>query len=305
MIRSFQGFRPSPRFDSIPWNRVRIQESALAAGPWVTIDTQVLSPIDPNPASPLSRNFTTDDATLAAGFYRIYFLDASNNEDEKVVVEYPGNGYPAPAELVADSSIDALTTLPYEDQEVLFFSAKFAIEEYTGQTFGFTPDETRVLDGPGGRRIRLPWRLETLAALTVSGSALTAADVSLSAEHDALVVRAEAGVQNYYQRAMMEVQGWPSVGFTAGYSTVSITGDWGWETFPEPVREALRIDMEDQALGDTNALGESLRAFRALGLRNVQQGNLTAQVLATNALSDRVVRLLAPYTWTGQVGVTI
>lgn len=304
-VRSFTGFIPSPRYDAVPWNRVRIQEAALEAGPYVTLETQALSPLDADPADPQFRNITTTLAVLAAGWYKLIFLDASDNEDPADPIQYPPNGYPSFAELVAESSIDALSTLPDEDQEVLYLAARYAIEEYTGQSFDYNAAETRVLDGPGGRKLRLPWRLETLTTLVVSNSALTEDDVTLTSEHDALLVSADAGVQTYYQRAMMEVQGWPSLGFTPGVGTVSLTGDWGWASFPQAIRTALRLDMEDQALADTNALGESIRAFRALGLRNVQQGNLTAQVLATNSLSDRVVRLVTPYCWTGQVGVVV
>jgi len=308
MIRSFTGFRPSPRYDDVSWNRVRIGESATIDGAYTVIDTILFTSIggpDSDPENPMPRNFTTSNATLTVAWYEITFLDASDNEDVADPVRFPGGGYPSAAELVTDSEVEALTTLPYADQQVLYLSSRYGIEEYCGQVFDYQPGVTRLEDGSGRRKINLTKRLEALDTLVVEYASLDAGDVHMNEEHSALYVNANAGIGNYYERAMYEVQGRPSLTFTAGPQTVSITGDWGWLDFPEPVREAMRIDMEDQALADTNALGDTLRAFRALGLRNVAQGNLQAAMSSTNALSERAVRLLNPFVWSGPVGVVV
>lgn len=303
-VRYFQGFRPSPRSDQ-PWNRVRISEAALLAGPFVVLETQNLAPLDADPEDPQFRNFTTTLATLAVGFYRIVFLDAANNEDEPIYVQYPGSGYPSTGELVDDSSVSALLDLPYESQYALWLSAVSSIEEYTGQTFDFEPAATKAFDGSGDRFVYLPKRLEALTDLQVSYSSLAAADVELNEDKTKLVVSSNAGIRNYYERAIVRVQDNPSLLFTAGTASVRVTGDWGWSVFPEPVREALRLDMEDQALADANALSDSLRAYQKLGMRDVRQGNLSATVTAVSGLSDRVRHLLDPYVWRGRVGAVI
>lgn len=305
MVRSFNGFRPSPRFDDVPWNRVRIQESVLQAGPYVTLETLNLTPVDADPAHPAARSFTTALATLAVGWYKIIFLDASDNEDPADPVQFPGNGYPSPAELVAESTLDALTSMPYEQQEVLYLAAKLAVEEYTGQVFDFEDNVTKVIDGRGGRTIYLPKRLESLTTLEISGSGLDQTQVVLSEAHDALHVSATAGFGNYYEQALWRIQGEPALEFTYGVGTVTITGDWGWADFPQAIRSAMRLDMEDQALADTNSLMETIRAFQKMGIRDASQGGLNFAVVASAGLSDRVRTLLDGYVFQGAIGVAV
>ena len=303
-VRYFQGNRPSPRSDQ-PWNRVRISEAAVLAGPFVVLETQNLSPLDADPEDPAFRNFTTTLATLPVAVYRLVFLDAANNEDEPIYIEDPSTGYPSAGELVDDSDLTALTNLPFESQYALWLASKSAIEEYTGQTFEFEPDTLRAFDGTGDRSVYLPKRLEVITDLEVSYSSLGVADVDLHDDRNKLTVRSDAGIRNYYERAIVRIQDNPSLLFTSGVATVRVTGDWGWEEFPEAVREAMRLDMEDQALADTNALSESLRAYQKLGMRDVRQGNLTAAVTAVSGLSDRVRHLLDPYVWRGRVGAVL
>lgn len=75
------GFRPAPRFDGIPWERVRVEEAAAQSGPWAPLETVELVPVDANPEEPAVRNVTTDQATLAEGWYRLVFLDAASVEN--------------------------------------------------------------------------------------------------------------------------------------------------------------------------------------------------------------------------------
>jgi hypothetical protein len=262
-----------------------------------------LSPLDADPATPQSRNFTTTQAALDTGWYKIIFLDASDLEDPFNPVQFPALGYPTVTELVGDSSLVALTALPIESQETLYIGAKLAVEEYTGQIFDFQPGVEKVLDGSGRRTLYLPKRLETITAIDVTETGLTLSDVLLADEKDRVDIRADAGISNYYVRALMEVQGNPPMQFTYGVGTVRITGDWGWSAFPQAVRDAMRMDMEDQALSDTHALSETLRAYRKLGIREITQDKLEAGFGPAINLSDRVRALLDPYVWQGRVGV--
>lgn len=79
VVVSLQDFRPAPRYDSLPWTLARIQEGATAAGPWTTLETVALSPVDSDPANPRYRNFTTALGTAEEQWYRIVFLDAGGN----------------------------------------------------------------------------------------------------------------------------------------------------------------------------------------------------------------------------------
>lgn len=85
-------FTPPARVDQT-WTTVRILESASSQGPWTLIDTFTLDPVDTNPADPQSRDFTTTNATLPAGWYQVVFVDAAGNEQPvtpvQVIAESP------------------------------------------------------------------------------------------------------------------------------------------------------------------------------------------------------------------------
>lgn len=70
-------YMPPQRADSVPWASVQVQEAPAPDGPWVTIDTKVLSPVDTDPMEPAARDVTTALATLPAGWYRLVFLDGT------------------------------------------------------------------------------------------------------------------------------------------------------------------------------------------------------------------------------------
>lgn len=75
MIVSFTDYIPAPRYDHTPWIAVSIEESTSGTGPWTIIDSIVLTPVDPDPANPMPRSFTTENATLQFGWYRVSFVD--------------------------------------------------------------------------------------------------------------------------------------------------------------------------------------------------------------------------------------
>jgi hypothetical protein len=77
-VVTFSGYRPAPRFDSLPWTQAVVSEGAGATGPWVDIATITLTP-DADPAHPAARDFTTEDATLEEGWYRVTFVDADGD----------------------------------------------------------------------------------------------------------------------------------------------------------------------------------------------------------------------------------
>jgi hypothetical protein len=82
MVRTFKDWLPLPRLDSTPWEEVILQESTTRDGPWDDIDTITL-PVDPDPAHPQPVSFTTDEATLDEGWYRLVFTkdaDASTSD---------------------------------------------------------------------------------------------------------------------------------------------------------------------------------------------------------------------------------
>jgi hypothetical protein len=77
-VITFEDYLPTPRFDSLPWTSVKIEEGAAVDGPWALIDTIAISPLDVDPAHPAYRSFTTDNASdTEALWYRLTFTDAA------------------------------------------------------------------------------------------------------------------------------------------------------------------------------------------------------------------------------------
>jgi hypothetical protein len=74
-VISFVDYAPIPRFDGVAWHHASIQEGPTADGPWTEIESVVLTPVDTDPKQPIARNFTTENATLIEGWYRIVFFD--------------------------------------------------------------------------------------------------------------------------------------------------------------------------------------------------------------------------------------
>jgi hypothetical protein len=218
----------------------------------------------------------------------------------------PLTGYPTCDELVAESVIQALTSLTPEQQESIYEQSVRAIEEFCGQQFNYFPDTTYVIDGTGSDVLYLPKRLESISGLGVEGSPLAVGDVILDAPYDRLVVKPRtSGGLNYYEQALLSFESGTSFLFVYDEENVTITGNWGWSEFPGPVRTAIRKDMEDTALADTNLMGQTIRAYRKLGMRDISQGNLRASFGFAPGLGDEVINILQPYVWLGQVGVLI
>jgi hypothetical protein len=215
-------------------------------------------------------------------------------------------GYPTCAELVGESLVAALTSLSVPQQEALYAQSILAIEEYCGQRFDFQPATTYILDGTGSDVLYLPKRLESMTALVVEGSTLAAGDVLLQEPFDRLVVKPNSSVSmNYYEQALRAFEHGLSNSFVHDSENVTVSGDWGWSVFPAPVRTAIRKDMEDTALADSNLLNQTIRAYRKFGMRDISQGNLRASFGFAPGLGDDVVNLLIPYVWIGQVGYVV
>lgn len=79
-VVSLEGFTPPPRFDGAPWTQQRMDYSTdSAAGPWTTIETQNLAPVDADPTNPATRSMTTVLAPVDTAWFRLVFLDAGDH----------------------------------------------------------------------------------------------------------------------------------------------------------------------------------------------------------------------------------
>jgi hypothetical protein len=85
-VLTFSKYKPSPRQDGLLWTQVVIQQAAVAdpatgePGSWTTIDTKAIAGY-PDPTDPPTLSFTTEQATLVPGWYRVIFQDATGDQE--------------------------------------------------------------------------------------------------------------------------------------------------------------------------------------------------------------------------------
>lgn len=145
-VASFKAVTPSPRFDGHPWTKVRIEEAAEVAGPYVVVETQVLPEPDAKPEEPAARNLTTVLAPLEAGVFKLTFIDAAGGTDAPQFFNWPppsvsSNPVPTLDEMRARSKLLA-KRFPHPAGDValqaLQFDALALVSNLTGRNIGIT-----------------------------------------------------------------------------------------------------------------------------------------------------------------------
>jgi hypothetical protein len=79
---SIEDVTPPARADERPWTAATLSEGAEIGGPWTEIADFVISPVDSDPARPQPRAFSTDQALLTQGWYRLVFRDDADGTYE-------------------------------------------------------------------------------------------------------------------------------------------------------------------------------------------------------------------------------
>lgn len=214
--------RPSARFDGFPWVEAHIEEAVDSDGPWMPIDTQVLSPVDADPADPATRNFTTNDAMLPAGWYRVVFVDAEDATQASAsiyVSDAPTSPYFTIAEARKIAPLSDETAYPDSDIE----STRRAVEEALEHAcrVAFVPRiETETHSGDGTGRLRLGrYKVRELVSAAHDDEPL---DIS--------AVRIEG-------RTLYSSTGWPT-----GRANLEVVYQHGFDAPPSRIkRAALRL----------------------------------------------------------------
>lgn len=91
-VVSLEGFTPGQRYDDQPWTQARIEQATARSGPFTAIETVTFADPDADPMAPKTRDFTTDLATIAQGWFRVVFLDPTGAEQDSAAVYFPGGG---------------------------------------------------------------------------------------------------------------------------------------------------------------------------------------------------------------------
>lgn len=79
VIVSFNGWKPVPRYDELPWTEVRIEEASIEDGVYTQLEVIPLDPLDSDPSDPQARSFTTELGTAIGYWYRLVFADADGD----------------------------------------------------------------------------------------------------------------------------------------------------------------------------------------------------------------------------------
>lgn len=145
-VVTLTGYRPSPRFDSLPWTEADVEEATLSTGPWAAIETFTLSPVDSDPSLPASRNFTTENASDTEGlWYRVVFRDASGDE---LLPTYPVQNVPFSAYATVDDLAAILKVNVNNNREALervLATARYEIDSELGRAEAFvTPPDLAI-----------------------------------------------------------------------------------------------------------------------------------------------------------------
>lgn len=179
-VITFEDYQPTPRFDDIPWTQARIDEGDSSTGPWNTIDTITLDPVDTDPSHPAVRSFTTELASDAAAlWYRIVFLDAS--ADQAQPTDPIQNVAPAAGLVTFATAADLATrlgiSLTSDEQSratALLALASGLIQDVVGQTIALVTDDTLSMPGTPEDRIELPQKpVVSVTSVSLDEVALT------------------------------------------------------------------------------------------------------------------------------------
>jgi hypothetical protein len=198
-------------------------------------------------------------------------------------------------------------------------SVRHIIEAHTGQTFGFSKDETVSVEGHGESALRLPKRLVELkgvstltailnplaAAITSDGWYLKkgwsyevtpVVSDSLYWTGDDYDTNAAPGEPGYEKPSHGPITVAPGAG---GRGTpwrddypFEITGDWGYKTVPAPVKEAAKLLVNDYACSEAMYRDRYLDSIKAADWRlefSSRAWESTGNVRADQLLSEYVI----------------
>lgn len=224
-------------------------------------------------------------------------------------------GYPSRAELVTASSSDDLTSLTPEQQDALRLGAINSIESYCRQTFEAEGTEaepiTKLVDGSGIETVYLPKRLAALTGLTIDGAVQSIVDGAVILPESGAHLQLGSIAGSSWLTRVRRRPGDPGPVFERGRGNVAVTGVWGWTDeewaagLLEPIKTAIRLDMEDQASADANKLASTIRSMETLGIQQLGQGNLSLGRGNAASVSVRVRRAIpSRLRWRGALGAT-
>lgn len=242
-VVSFTDYTPAARYDGIAWTTVIVEEAETAVGPWTTIDTITLDPVDADPTTPQARSLTTDSASDTLDlWYRLTFADINDDTGQPTTpVQNSANN----ASLyVTRDELKSILKIQNEDFadaaiDIAVRAATDAINGYK-RTRYYTIEETRYYSPDSSLR-RLPiYPLATITSLLVDADGDGDYETTWVEGTDFLLGPANAAVDGLpYTQIELPLRSLRS--FPCYERALKVTGAFGWGTTPTLVRQAATL----------------------------------------------------------------
>lgn len=198
---------------------------------------------------------------------------------------------------------EVLETTSDKEAAVAESAARHIVNAHTGQTFGLTT-KTLTVEGHGEDALRLPERLVELTGLYTLTAELDINSAIVVSDGWYLKKRWHDSVSELETDDEYFAEGYrpggiiyaPSLG---GRGTewrddypFKVEGDWGYRSVPEPVREAMKLLVNDYACMESTYRDKYLESIRAADWRlqyNSRAWQHTGNARADQLLSDYVL----------------
>jgi hypothetical protein len=267
---------PGARFDAIPWDRARIEESATRDGLYATIDTIDLATgpgvdptgLDADPREPATRDITTSLAVLPAGWYRVVWLDANDNEQLTSPV-YSSSDRQA-TELTSLAAVREFLSKQGGDTgqdevlQSLISRASAAVMRHCRREFApVTTAETRRFTWRGGPLRLAPYDLRAVDEIVLDPASSYPTTLAAT-EYDLMPQPTPYGVYRWvrpYGAAFNTPRTFTTAnyGVQADYRMVDITGDWGFAEVPAEVEHWTIVTVASWYRRDVSAFSTVFR----------------------------------------------
>jgi len=245
-VITFEDYTPSPRYDELPWTEARIEEGATATGPWTQIDVITLDPVDPDPAHPLSRDFTTENADDAFGlWYRIVFADETGDllQPTLPVQNAPlaDHNYVTREQLKRSLELSGLSYAD-SDIDVAIAAASRGVDEITQRRFWLDTVADDRFYTPRWSKLDIDDLAELTAVEAIDSAGTASAVLTEGTDFSLYPINAQLDNRPFEALWLLSTSSYPTYTWSPPFpDLVKVTGRFGWPTLPSEVVAATTI----------------------------------------------------------------
>lgn len=301
---NFEDYVPPARFDGIPWTDARIREALTPGGTRTLIDTVSLGTVDPDPANPAPRSFTTNAGTAPDRWYDVIFVDGAGNVSEPTLpfqnISTGAAGDPVCQDWISgDDILDCCSTDLGTDLPLDTFATEAValLFELTGRVFtGICTRTVRPCPGscacwPPGRAVQgsgwmyrrgcrplstvklAGYPVRSISEVTIDGTVVDPSEYQLDKGRDLVRLNDADGRRQFWP-------GCQDLGQASGNDTFFVTYTHGTEPPVAAVEAAKQLGCELAKVCPTSGVDEGDCALPIGTVELVRQGiTVRAQTL--------------------------